>query len=356
MWDKVGTRNRRGPLLLRPDNFTPPSRTPWGGRRIVEQLKAGRGLNAQGPVGEAWELSVEPDFPSRLADGPLLDEVLRADPHLLGREAALGSTALLVKLIDAAENLSLQVHPSDADPKLGPDESGKPEAWYIVDAEPGAGLYLGFREGISETEVREAITNNGHLDALMQFVPVSAGDLFLIEPGTPHAIGKGVLLLEPQRVVPGKRGVTYRFWDWNRKYDSSGRLDPSGRPRALHVVRALEVTDWHRPHGPHLIDRIRYPAGSVATGQSASLETLAGPTGPLRSEIFLLRRLAGSGRVELPAENCLRALTILEGDLTLGHDDASVQVGRGQTAALPASLAPLRVDLDRAHALVCALA
>ena len=87
MWDKVGPRNWRRPLLLRPDNFTPPSRTPWGGRRIRERLKADVQLPPGGPVGEAWELSVEPDFPSRLADGPTLDEVLRADPALLGAEA-----------------------------------------------------------------------------------------------------------------------------------------------------------------------------------------------------------------------------------------------------------------------------
>ena len=115
MWDKVGTKNWRRPLLLEADNFTPPGRTPWGGRRIVDELKAQSGIAVTGPVGESWELSVEPDFPSRLAEGPTLEEVLRADPALLGREAKAGSTALLVKLIDTADNLSLQIHPVRAD-------------------------------------------------------------------------------------------------------------------------------------------------------------------------------------------------------------------------------------------------
>ena len=159
MWDKVGTKNWRRPLLLRPDNFTPASRTPWGGRRIVETLKADAALEVPGPVGEAWELSVEPDFPSRLADGPTLDEILRADPALLGAEAAVGSTALLVKLVDAADDLSVQIHPMDSDPALAPDESGKPEAWYIIDAEPGAGLYLGFRDGVSRAEIERRSTS-----------------------------------------------------------------------------------------------------------------------------------------------------------------------------------------------------
>ena len=92
MWDKVGPKNWRRPLLLQPDNFTPPARTPWGGRRIAGGLKLNAGLTVGGVVGEAWELSVEPDFPSRVVDGPTLDEVLRSDPALLGTEAALGST------------------------------------------------------------------------------------------------------------------------------------------------------------------------------------------------------------------------------------------------------------------------
>ena len=92
MWDKVGTKNWQRPLLLKPDNFTPAQRTPWGGRRIVNELKVSSGIAVDGPVGESWELSVEPDFPSRLADGPSLEEVLRTEPTLLGREAALAAS------------------------------------------------------------------------------------------------------------------------------------------------------------------------------------------------------------------------------------------------------------------------
>ena len=356
MWDKVGTNNWRRPLLLRGDNFTPPQRTPWGGRRIVERLKSEELPGPSGPVGEAWELSVEPDFPSRLDDGPLLDEVLRAEPALLGREAPLGSTALLVKLVDAADDLSLQIHPADGDPHLAPDESGKPEAWYIVDAEPGAGLYLGFREGVSREEVRARIDAGGRLDELMSFVPVNAGDLFLIEPGTAHAIGKGVLLLEPQRVTPGKRGITYRYWDWNRRYDEDGRLSPTGSPRALHLERALAVTNWEGPRGQALVDRIRYPSGTPQTRDSASVETLVSQTGPLPSESFFLRRLAGSGHVELPVEDRLRALTILEGSATLAHGEEHIEVRRGRTAAIPAGLDIVGVDLDGAHAILSTLA
>lgn len=356
MWDKVGPKKWRRPLLLQPDNFTPTARTPWGGRRIVEALKRDVGLNVPGPVGEAWELSVEPDFPSRLVDGPLLDEVLRADPALLGSEAELGSTALLVKLVDARDDLSVQIHPRDDDPALGPDESGKPEAWYIVDAEPGAGLYLGFRDGVSKTDVERALDEGDALDALMSFTAVSSGDVFSIEPGTAHAIGRGVLLLEPQRVAPGKRGITYRYWDWNRRYDGDGRPDPDGEPRALHRDRALAVTSFHDQRAEAWIERIRHRAGAPGSSGSARLEMLASPEGPLHSDVFVLQRLSGSGSLELPPFPKLRGLTVLDGSLRLEHGATSLNVEKGRTVALPACLDILRVELDRAHAVLCALA
>lgn len=355
MWDKVGPRNWRRPLLLQPDNFTPPSRTPWGGHRISDWLKADGRLEPGGQVGEAWELSVEPDFPSQLADGPSLDEILRADPALLGAEAPSGSTGLLVKLIDAADDLSVQIHPRDDDPKLTANESGKPEAWYIIDADPGAGLYLGFREGVSGQDVETALDEQGAVNTLMSFVPVAPGDLFLIRPGTPHAIGKGVLLLEPQRVEPGKRGVTYRYWDWNRRYDDAGALDPEGKPRELHRERALEVTNWQGPQGTTLIEGLSHRAGPARIDGAASLEVLISKEGPLGSEVFLVQRLAGTGELELGAYDRLRSLTVLDGRLTLHDAEVSLELSRGQTAALPACLGSLRVVLDAAHAVLCAL-
>lgn len=356
MWDKVGAKNWQRPLLLRADNFTPPRRTPWGGRRIVEDLKPDLGARVEGPVGEAWELSVEPDFPSRLEEGPTLDEVLRADPALLGTEAGLGSTALLVKLVDTADELSIQIHPEDGDPALAPDESGKPEAWYIIDAEPGAGLYLGFREGVRREDVEKAIDGEGRVDALMSFVPVEQGDVVLIDPGTPHAIGRGVLLLEPQRVTPGKRGITYRYWDWNRKYDAQGRLDPRGRPRALQRERALQVTRWGSSREAALLERAFLRAGLVELESPARVEALVGATGPLHSNLFRIWRLSGSGRVELPGCDRLCALTVLDGRVTIDAGESALEIERGRTAALPACLQRVHAEAHRAHAVLCTLA
>jgi len=263
---------------------------------------------------------------------------------------------LLVKLVDAADDLSVQIHPRDDDPLLAADESGKPEAWYIIDADPGAGLYLGFREGVSRQDIEQAIDGRGRVDRLMSFVPVSAGDVFLIEPGTPHAIGKGVLLLEPQRVSPGKRGLTYRYWDWNRTYDPAGRIDANGQPRALHRERALDVTGWEAPREGKLLDRISRHAGPAATGGPAHLEALVGDAGLVPSATFSVQRLTGCGELVLPAADALRSLTVLDGALTLREGDHALELATGQTVALPACLDPLDMELVAAHAVVCALA
>ncbi|MGF1469938.1 MAG: type I phosphomannose isomerase catalytic subunit [Sandaracinaceae bacterium] len=257
------------PLLLSPDNFTPPSRTPWGGTRIVRRYKAGLGLTTTGVVGESWELSVTPEFPSRLADGRPLAEVLAADPPaMLGREARRGrsATALLVKLLDTAAPLSVQIHPPHGHPGLEPSEAGKPESWYVLDAAPGAGVHLGLRRGVTPQRLRAAIDAGEDLSALLFFVPVEPGDVFLIRAGTAHAIGPGITLVEPQHVAPGRRGVTYRFWDWNRRYDATGRPDRSGRPRELHVEAALAVTDWDAPREDALLAEVRLRLGAPDRG------------------------------------------------------------------------------------------
>ncbi|MCA9530843.1 MAG: class I mannose-6-phosphate isomerase, partial [Myxococcales bacterium] len=257
------------PLLLAPAPCTDPERTPWGGRRIVERYgrTVPRDVPDDAPVGESWELSVTPDFPSRLDDGRLLSEVLASDPaQLLGAEAARGGTALLVKLLDAAQALSVQIHPRDDYSGLGDAESGKPESWYVLDRAPGAGLYLGLRRGVDEGSLRAAITAGADASALLSFVPVEPGDFFVIDAGTAHAIGPGVTLVEPQRVVPGRRGVTYRYWDWNRRYDAAGRpVDadaPDGRARTLHLEHALAVTDWDAPREAALLASARCAAGA----------------------------------------------------------------------------------------------
>jgi mannose-6-phosphate isomerase class I len=350
------------PIRLKPDNFTPPSRTPWGGLRLIDRYKAGLALETRPSdrrVGESWEFSVSDEFPSVTEAGESLRHWLARDPAAaLGAEARRGDalTALLVKWLDAGDHLSLQIHPEDDYPKLAPGESGKLEAWYVVERDPGAGLFMGFRPGVREVDVRTALDSGSDLSALMAFVPVERGDFVLLEPGTPHAVGRGLTLIEPQVVVPGRRGVTYRYWDWNRRYGAGGVLDPNGKPRELHAEHALAVTRWDRACDPNWLASRIVHAGAGDRRGAARSEPLCGPAAddPLHSPPMRAARLSGSGRLRLPAWNALRAVTVIEGRLSLDTGCGRLIVPAGTTAAVPATCLDLAVELDAVDALVSA--
>lgn len=291
------------PIPLRPDNFTPPQRTPWGGPNLLLEHKAALGLRYPPgtTVGESWELSAGVELPSYTPGGAPLGELLAADPRaMLGEEAALGrtTTALVVKWLDAGEALSLQIHPRDDTPGLGEGEGGKVEGWYVIAHEPGAHLYLGFRPEVTERDVKRALTQGDDLSGLMAQRKVAVGDLILLEPGTPHAIGRGITLIEPQQVAPDKRALTYRYWDWNRRYDASGMPSPLGAPRTLHVAEALACTDWQKATSRAWLDSRCASFGPAATKDEARSSTLCAaardPDGPaLISEALRVARLTG---------------------------------------------------------------
>lgn len=349
----IDIQNNR-PLLLSADNFTPPSRTPWGGTKIISKYKSPDDVSREHSnyscVGESWEVSVEPDFPSRTPDGTDLGA------ELIRRRGR--STPLLVKLLDAADELSVQIHPSDDYPGLAPDEAGKPESWYVLEAEPGAGLYIGLRDGVTLDAIRAALVSEGDLSTLMEFVPVTPGDFFLIEAGTPHAIGRGVTLIEPQYVTPGRKGVTYRYWDWNRRYDAAGRLDANGIPRALHVQNALAVTN-EEARGPRFIESIRAHV-NLEPGP-ARFQWLAGKTraGALACSWFEVGVLQGSGVApalsELSEGHSLTALVVVEGEVVLERMGAEpVRVGKGRSVVVPDPSWVTSMQLSNAHAVVIA--
>jgi hypothetical protein len=361
--------DRARPLLLRADNFTPPQRTPWGGTRLLRTLKTGAPISperlAYSCVGESWELSVEPDFPSVVDAAPgepsarTLASVMAEDPYaFVGREALRGhrGTALLVKLLDTADALSVQIHPADDYAGLAPDEAGKPESWYVVAREPGAGLYLGLSEGVTRESLAAALAAGADLTPMLAFVPVEPGDFFLIEAGTPHAIGPGLVLVEPQYVTPGKRGVTYRYWDWNRRYDAQGRADPAGSPRALHVAAALAVTNWDAPRGEAFAASVRVRAGTPDIQGPARLDRLSGRAGALPSPWLDVARLTGTGTLDWPAPGALVGLTVLAGTVTVIEPRGRrTPVAAGRTAALPACIGDVRLELADAHAVLASI-
>lgn len=344
--------------LLAPDNFTPPSRTPWGGTAIASRYKRDLGLDPRTVVGESWEVSAGDEFPSRVVGtNEALAEVLARDPaRHLGDEAPAGNTALLVKLLDAADNLSVQIHPSDDYAGLSEGECGKPESWYVLDAAPGAGLYLGLAEHATNERVRDALAAGGDVAAMLGFVPVAPGDFFVVEAGTAHAIGRGVTLVEPQIVRPGRRGVTYRYWDWNRRYDPQGNASPTGSPRALHVAHALAVTAWDAPRGEAFLQRARVRAGAADVAGPLTLTALCAREGAALASAHLeVSRVAGTGSLALPASGRLRAVTVAEGTLHVDGDGATVTVTRGRSAVI-AARADVRLRGDGAHAVVASVA
>jgi|GEM_PF-398447 len=257
-------------LMLDPFNFVPHTRTPWGGKRIPELKAAGLGVpRASLPthVGESWEVSTDASFPSRVTNlgGAALGDVLREHgAALLGPETVslFGQThcPLLLKWLHADDVLSVQLHPGASHPQLGSGECGKPESWLVLEAEPGSHVYLGLAEGASEQEVHSAFTRGDPASVLFRYHP-RVGEILSVPPGLVHALGPGLLLAEPQFVLPGKTGKTWRLSDWNRRYDDAGMRDPNGKPRELHVEQAFSSIDWGLPRGTAGCAKLVVPAG-----------------------------------------------------------------------------------------------
>lgn len=205
----------------------------WGGVKLKEKYNKKSELDI---VAESWEMSCHKDGQSTVATGEFSGKTLSQYIEALGKEA-LGKKAekfdyfpLLIKFIDAKDNLSIQVHPADEYALKVEGEYGKTEMWYVLEAEDGAYLYYGFNRDITKEEFAERIKNNTILEVLNK-VNVKAGDVFFIDAGTVHAIGAGLIICEIQQ----NSNTTYRVYDYDRR-------DKEGNARPLHVEKAIEVS------------------------------------------------------------------------------------------------------------------
>ncbi|MBI5866193.1 MAG: class I mannose-6-phosphate isomerase [Planctomycetes bacterium] len=229
---------------------------PWGGREL--QARLGKAIPADVPSGESWELVSLPSDESRVRGGPFSGKTLREITQLWGAKLIGGAATvndrfpLLIKFLDAREDLSIQVHPRPAgDGSLAGDV--KHEAWYIIAAAPGARILAGCREGATPADFERSKGTRKILDHLQSW-PVRPGDCYYLPSGIPHAHGAGVLVAEIQ--TPSD--VTYRLYDWER-------LGLNGRPRELHLAEGLANLRLDVPP-----DMIRQPRRHSAAGLSTS--------------------------------------------------------------------------------------
>ncbi len=230
------------PLLFQPNLHT----VVWGGNRLIPykgitDSMLPDGTTAESPIGESWEVSAVESSPCTIANGPLkgrdlISVVEEYGPALLGNAVYKqygGKFPLLVKFIEAKKDLSIQVHPNDELAMQRHGKFGKTEMWYIIDAEPGASLYAGFKEQITPYEYKKRVEDGTICDVLARH-EVHAGDVFYIPAGRIHAICGGIMLAEVQQ----SSDITYRIFDYNR-------LGLDGKPRQLHTELAAEAIDYH---------------------------------------------------------------------------------------------------------------
>lgn len=220
------------PMLFEPNLHT----VVWGGERLCRW----KGLREQDHVGESWEVSAVESSPSIIGNGQyagktLPEIVAEAPEEILGKAVAKrygGKMPLLVKFIDARNDLSIQVHPNDEMAQREHGKFGKSEMWYVLDAEPGACIYSGFKKKLSADEYKQKVADGTITEALARH-EAHAGDVFYIPAGRVHAICKGILLAEIQQ----SSDVTYRIFDYNR-------LGLNGKPRELHTKLAAQALDY----------------------------------------------------------------------------------------------------------------
>jgi len=225
---------------LYPIRFRPVLKeTMWGGNALKERFRKKAAAGAL--IGESWEITGMTDDSSMVANGYLKGNTLEEIAEVYMDEL-LGESVydrygtefpLLIKIIDANDRLSIQVHPDDRLAEERHHAWGKTEMWYVIDAKPGAVIYTGFRKKITREEYLERLAAKT-LEEIINVTPVRAGDAFFIPAGMVHAIGAGVLLAEIQQTSD----VTYRIYDWDR-------TDASGKPREMHTALALDAINFN---------------------------------------------------------------------------------------------------------------
>jgi len=278
--------------------------TPWGGEGL--RVLFGKAI-PDARTGESLEVSAIPGLESRDEEGHPLSELIDTYGERLTGPGFARPFPLLLKLLDARDTLSVQVHPDDAYAARAEHKMGKTEAWHILSAAPGAELVYGIRSGVTRAQLLEASQRGAAVEGLLRRVKVKAGETYYIPAGTVHAIGGGIVLYEIQQ----SSDVTYRFYDW-------GRRDRDGKPRELHLQKALDVARLDFSSGAA-------PEKAIAPGRQQLLD----------QEYFGLERFTHFAGALAADPRRFRLLTALA-DCRLQWEDGDMVLPAGHTALLPA--------------------
>lgn len=291
----------------------------WGGTKLKNDYDFKTDLKI---IAEAWTLSCHKDGENIIENGEFkgssFTDYINAHKTVLGKKAEkYDDFPILIKLIDAKNDLSIQVHPNDEYAKKYENEFGKTEMWYVVDAEKDAKLIYGFKEKISKEDFKNAIENNTLLDVL-NIVNVKQGNVFFIEAGTVHAIGKGVFIAEIQQ----NSNSTYRVYDYNR-------LGNDGKPRELHIQKALNTA-------------ITEPPKSKTTAESQPEKTENATKQLLKQcDLFTVYSYKIDGKINLFAdENSFINILVIDGNGKI--DD--MEFKKGDSFFIPSSFGNFEID------------
>ncbi len=298
----------------------------WGGNKIRTVL--GKDYGDLPNCGETWELSGVKGNVSSVANGPLagtdLNQLIRQlGADLLGEKVLKEygqEFPLLVKFIDANDDLSIQVHPDDQIAAAKHGSKGKTEMWYVVQADEGSSLISGFNQELTRTEYLQ-IFNQGKLTDVLNREQVSSGDVFFIPAGRVHTIGKGLLIAEIQQTSD----ITYRIYDFDR-------ADAQGQKRELHIEQALDAIDFRK----YPAYKSSYPRDTNSRVQVA------------HCQYFTTNKLELTQTFDLaiPGLDSFRIYTCVEGSGTLLSDGQSERISAGEVVLIPAALEDLSVETE----------
>ena len=294
----------------------------WGGTKIVAKYQR---AVPPGIYAESWEVSDRLDGMSVVTNGPLAGKPLRElaqrfGPQFMGASVRTKFFPLLIKLIDASDRLSVQVHPDDGTARRFGGEA-KTEMWYVLDAKPDAHVYAGLKPGVNQAKFEEAIRTK-RLEEVLNCIPVSVGDAIFVPGGRVHAIDRGCLMFEVQQ----NSNTTYRVYDW-------GRVGLDGKARPLHIHEALRVINWNDTAPP------KVPQAKVAAfGQTEVWHILSSPFFRVeRVQLADACNCAGAGAT-------FNIFFVITGALRLAWNDTSETLAAGNTCLVPAQMPECRME------------